>query len=466
MSEAIEIKPQEGPQTTFLSTSADIAIFGGGAGGGKSFGLLLESLRNINNPTYGGTIFRRTFSDIKNEGGLWDESTALYPQLGATSNESDLYWTFKSGATVGFAHLQHEKDIQNYQGAQMPFIGFDELTHFTERQFFYMLSRNRLGRCSGFKPYVRATCNPDADSWVAEFISWWIDEDGFADPSRMGILRYFYRINNKNHWGDTPEELMEKFPDLAAVAPPKSVTFILSTVYNNRILLEKDPGYLANLQSLDNIDQQRLLGDKDRGGNWKIRAEAGKVFNRSWFKVIDENEIPAGGTWCRFFDFAASEKKMKGDDPDFTASTLLGHINGRFIVARVTEDRMTQVDDFVKNTATQDRNWVTARGGRYMVRWEIEPGSASLREHGRMVAMLSGFDVAGDHSRGDKFVRSKAFAAQAKGGNVDVVQSDWTEGFLKHMHGQPDLSHDDIHDSAAGAFNAVNQGVKFGFAIA
>ena len=100
----------------------------------------------------------------------------------------------------------------NWQGAEIALLGFDELTHFTAYQFFYLLSRNRS--TSGVKPYVRATCNADADSWVAKFIEWWIDDEGYAIPSRSGVIRYFVRIEDTIEWGDTREELYERFPHL------------------------------------------------------------------------------------------------------------------------------------------------------------------------------------------------------------------------------------------------------------
>src|SRR4051794_4864080 len=77
-----DIAPQPGPQTMFLTTPADIAGYGGAAGGGKSFGLLLEALRHIHNPDFGWVIFRRTYPEIKNEGGLWDDSSDLFPLIG------------------------------------------------------------------------------------------------------------------------------------------------------------------------------------------------------------------------------------------------------------------------------------------------------------------------------------------------------------------------------------------------
>lgn len=87
-----------------------------------------------------------------------------------------MLFQFPSGASIGFGHLQHEHTKLDWQGSQIPLIGFDELTHFTRSQFFYMLSRNR-SMCD-VRLYVRATSNPDADSWVAEFIAGAADHRG------------------------------------------------------------------------------------------------------------------------------------------------------------------------------------------------------------------------------------------------------------------------------------------------
>jgi terminase large subunit-like protein len=138
------VRPQPGPQESFLSTSADIAIYGGGAGGGKSFALLIEPLRHIDNKDFGAVIFRRTLVDVKKQGSLLDTSLPVYGQNGGRLRQApDLLWRFPSGAKIGFGHLEHDKTVLDWQGAQTPLICFDELTRFTRAQFFYMLSRNR-----------------------------------------------------------------------------------------------------------------------------------------------------------------------------------------------------------------------------------------------------------------------------------------------------------------------------------
>lgn len=124
------IKAQPGPQTDFLACPADVVIFGGSAGGGKSFSLLMDPLRYVQNKDFGAILLRRTYGEIKREGALWDEAIKLYLPLGATPRTSDLSFTFPSGAVISFAHLQHEKDMYSWQGSQVPYIGFDEVTHF------------------------------------------------------------------------------------------------------------------------------------------------------------------------------------------------------------------------------------------------------------------------------------------------------------------------------------------------
>ena len=292
----IEIKPQKGFQESFLSTPADIAIGGGAAGCGKTRGLLMEPIRHRKIKDFGAIIFRRTYPQITVEGGLWDESTKLYPYLGAIPN--DLQWNFLSGAKLTFRHMLNEKVLADYQGAQIPLIGFDELTHFTKRMFIYMLTRNRSA--CGVKPYIRGTCNPDPDSFVADFIEWWIDQDtGFPDLSRAGKLRYMIADQDNFIWGNTPLEVYEKaeyvFNDIMyknysfkqKLDVIKSVTFIPGTINDNPILQQKDPGYLGNLLAQDEETKSRLLM-----GNWKIRSDNRQLFEFMRLNDMFHNLIP------------------------------------------------------------------------------------------------------------------------------------------------------------------------------
>src|ERR1700719_3561106 len=163
-SPSITISAQPGPQTAFLQTAADICIYGGAAGGGKTVGLILEPLRHVGRvPGFTAVFFRRTTPQITNPGGLWDESQNFYPRLGGIPHLRAQEWRWPRGGKIKFSHLQLRTTVHDWQGAQIALICFDELTHFTAHQFFYMVSRNR-STC-GVRPYIRATCNPDSDSW-------------------------------------------------------------------------------------------------------------------------------------------------------------------------------------------------------------------------------------------------------------------------------------------------------------
>ena len=351
------LRPQSGPQEMFLSSPADIVIYGGAAGGGKTYGLLLSALRYKNVPGFGCTIFRRNYNQIFSEGGLWDEARDMYQGVrGAGQNLSRSRWVFRDRrgritSKVTFAHIERDDNLSNWQGAQICEIGFDELTHFSEKAFFYMLSRNR-SKC-GVKPFVRATCNPDVDSWVAKFIEWWIDpETGYPIPERSGKIRWFVRLEEVVHWGDTREELWERFNLVTPEdrASPKSVTFIMSSVYDNQELLKVNPGYLANLKALPLIERERLLH-----GNWKIKAAAGLYFKRTQIGDI-LNVLPADVIqWVRCWDLAATEKTETGD-PAFTSGVLMGkRRNGRYIIADVINKQMSAADV----RATISRIWLS-----------------------------------------------------------------------------------------------------------
>jgi len=306
----IEIRPQEGFQEKFLASKADIVIGGGAAGAGKTFALLLEFMRHRGNSKFGGAIFRRTYQQVKNEGGLWDSSSAIYPLAGAEPKESNLSWRFPSGAKLKFSHLEHEKNKFDYQGSEIPFIGFDELTHFTESMFFYLMSRNR-STC-GVKPYIRATCNPEPDSWVYNLIKWWIGEDGYPIFNRDGVLRYFVKDGEDYIWGNSYDEVIDKADYIWDKLPEnskykdyiKSITFISGSIYHNKKLLETNPQYLANLMSQDEATKKALLE-----GNWFASNDETDIFDYFAFNDIFTNQFRNQGN-----KYITADIALKGSD--------------------------------------------------------------------------------------------------------------------------------------------------------
>jgi predicted phage terminase large subunit-like protein len=421
-------------------------VYGGAAGGGKTFSLLLECLRHSDNPDFNAVVFRRQANQITNAGGLWDTAVNMYSPLGASfkTNPSPQV-TFPSGAKISFNHLQLERDVYAWQGSQIALIAFDELTHFTESQFVYMMSRNRS--LCGVKPYIRATTNPDADSWVADFLSWWIDQEtGYPIVERSGVIRYFYRLDGAFLWGDSIDELVDKYsadPKLC-----KSVTFIMSSIYDNRILLEANPEYLANLNGLDIVEKERLLK-----GNWKIRPSAGLYFKRENVRIVQhvpDNIISV----CRSWDLAATEITDENKNPDRTAGVLMGRLkSGEFIVLDVIRRAANAADvrRMIVQTAKADR----ADYGLHTITLPQDPGQAGKDQAATYVKALAGHKVRTASVTGSKIVRAVPFSAQWQGGNVLLLAGDWNKEYLQELEGFPDALHDDMVDASSDAFKNV-----------
>ncbi len=383
---------------------------------------------------------------VRNEGGLWDTSMSLYAHAGLRPRESVLEWEHSpTRNTIKFAHLEHESSVLDWQGAQVPLVAFDELTHFTAKQFWYMLSRNR-STC-GVRPYVRATTNPDADSWVADLIAWWIDQDpasptyGQAIPERSGVVRWFARLNGELHWAGTPDELRERHPG----SEPKSLTFVPSRLDDNPALTTRDPGYRANLLALDPVEHARLLH-----GNWKARRSAGTMFQRAWFPILDL--APEVKTVWRAWDFAATRPTTDNPDPDWTRGVKVGETpSGQLVVLDMVglRDGPGEVDLLYDRTAQAD-------GPRVLIHVPQDPGAAGVKAARDLVRRTPvGHHVRSERVTGDKVTRARTASARAHAGLISVVKADWNDAFFAELEAFPDGRHDDIVDALADAVNAL-----------
>ena len=416
--------------------------------------MLYEPLRHVDNPDFGAVLFRASMTQITEQGGLWDESMKLYtlvPRARPIKSPKP-YWKFPSGAKISFRQIARDADVYDWQGTQIALIEFDELTHFTEFEFFYMLSRNR-SMC-GVRPYVRASCNPDADSWVASFLSWWIDQDtGYAIPERSGKIRYMGRVNEQIFWGDTVDEVIDHArdadPDMKLEAHEvKSVTFILSTIQDNQALLKADPGYMANLKALSIVERERLLY-----GNWKIKAAKGLFFPRPAIGELLEDVPSDVVRWVRGWDLAATDTD-EGGDPAYTASVLLGkRRDGSYVIADATNNRLRA--DKVRAMVTQCAAADKAQYKRVRIRMSQDPGQAGKEQAQSYVKMLAGFSVSVVKESGNKEARAEPFAAQWQAGNVKVVAGAWTETLLGQYESFPESKFKDLVDSGSNAFNEL-----------
>ena len=224
------------------------ALYGGAAGGGKSDALIIEATRQVHIPHYKALVLRKTFPQLSE---LIEKSLNYYPRAfpKARYNESRHTWTFPSGAKIIFGAMQHTKDRTKYQGQAYDFIAFDELTHFTWEEYSYLFSRCRPNG-PGTRCYIRATANPGGvgHGWVKDrFIT--------AAPPMTTI------------WQDVKFSL----PDGQEQTGRRSRIFVPARVWDNRALLDNDPGYIMNLASMPEAEKAALLD-----GNWD--SFSGQVF--------------------------------------------------------------------------------------------------------------------------------------------------------------------------------------------
>lgn len=413
--------------------------------GGKSYGILLECLRHIDNGNFGAVIFRRVSTQITSEGGLWDNSKTMYTPFGAKFVEHPKHIAkFPSGAKITFSHMQHEKNMSEWDGSQVPLIIFDELQHFTEKQFWYMLSRNRT--TCGVKPYIRATCNPNPDSFLLNLLEYWIDQET-GDPidERSGDIRYFIRKSGVVHWRDSERELKEEFGEDCI---PKSFTFINSTLEDNPALMETNPEYKGNIEAMLDYEKKRLQG------NWFARPTAGELFKRHYFEIVDEDEIDMGLVTdkIRYWDRAATLPNEENQDPDYTAGVLAyKYYDDTYYIVDIAHDRLepADVESLIENMADLD-------GKDVIVGLEQEPGASGKSEVATYERLLEKYDVRPFNKTKNKLTCWKPSARLAKKGKIKLVKGNWNKIFLQEAESVTDGTqngHDDQIDAMAGAIS-------------
>jgi len=339
---------------------------------------------------------------------------------------------------VQFRHLQHEKDVRQHDGGQYAFVGFDQLEHFTEKQFWRLVARLR-SQC-GVRPYARATLNPDPDHWTRSFLSWWIGADGYPIPERSGVVRYFVRVDDEIIWGDDPAELEAAHP----LTTPMSFTFIPAKLTDNPQL---DPDYRAKLRALPRVERERL-----EGGNWDVRAAAGTLFQRSWFTVVDELPSPPVRT-IRFWDKAATRPSNDNPDPDWTRGAKVSRLkDGSYAIEHIEGLRDTPgaVHQAIRRLADQD-------GFRTMVGVWQDPGQAGVADVEATAGHLRGHRFRRIRASQNKVAYAEVWSAIAEHGTVYVVRGPWNEPFFREIEGFPDGRHDDQVDAVSGAFQTLTK---------
>ena len=476
MTEVRVFAPQEGPQEAFLASSADIAIYGGAAGSGKSFAVLLWLASLVHLARYAAVVFRRQSTRLAGGGSIWEESFTVFAGLRGRAVQSPrMTWRFPSGAMVEFAHLQHAKDVHGHQSKQYATIVFEELCEFLEEQFWYMVSRLRTK--AKVRAHIRATCNPDPDSFVRKLIAWWIGPDGRFIPERSGVLRWLVREEKTGalHWYDSRALAEDAHPELrlhyvvsgrkirgfatkaeAEKAADKgqevfrrealSLTFIGARLEDNP---QGDPTYRSKLEALPFVQRERLLG-----GNWNVRASKGTVFKRDNFRLIDRlDDLPGlstGGVrilgWARGWDKAATE-----GGGDWSVGHRVGLLsNGGYVILppRRLQGTPAQVFDAMRQFAESD-------GAGVLVAVPQDPGQAGVVDVHATLRELPGRAVRGYPIRLNKVAYANVWSTRVERGLVWVVRGPDTEILLEQAHAFPEGKYDDDIDSISLAVMAL-----------
>ena len=474
------IAPQKGAQEKAMQSTADVTIYGGAAGSGKSHLLLMHPLQHVATDfNFQGIFFRRVTKQLIGSGGLWQEASKMYKPFGVRDrSKPEMQQIFPKGGMLSFSHMEHAKNRHDHQGLQYSFIGFDELTHFEECQFTYLLSRLRSDADS--KSYCMASCNPDPDSWVLKWIEWWLDEEGYPDKDKQGVVRYYLVVDESPVFADTAEELKEKYPELCQIynplddefvpVEPKTITFIGGTIFDNPILIKKNPNYLAELNSLPAVEKARLLH-----GNWYARAEGSNYWSREWLNKLDH--APKEGLAARGWDKASTEPSQVERQPDFTASVkMVKTQEGRYVILGDYIPENRDIGDtetygrFRKRPGARDniiRDQGLYDGEDCHVILPKDPGAAGESEFQEAskklieVGLLPKADPA--PSTKSKLTKFTPFAVASENGLVDIVESSFKDkasldAFYKELEAfdgerSTRLRKDDWPDSTATAFN-------------
>jgi len=429
----------------------DIVFYGGQAGGGKSLAALLHHLKWIHDPNYRGMVLRRTTPMLMKPGAIWDEAKDLYKKAEPRCQirMKDMKFIMPSGAEVAFTHFENAANKDNFQGSQLSSVVFDELTHFEEEQFWYIMSRLRTK--ANMKPVIRATMNPGPDSWVRKMVDWYLyPKDhplhGRPDLSKQGIVRWFVRDGDKMVWGSTREELLSEYPQ----STPLSFKMIFASVRDNPYI---SPTYIASLEGLPRIEREILLE-----GNWDARAEGAGYWKREWCEVIP---LPPTVTVqrVRAWDISGSVKSDTNPNPDYTAGVLMSKdSNSVYYVEDVVRDRRRHggVFELILETAHHD-------GDDTLIVIPRDPGAAGIAYASQLVRQLAehGFRAKVKQSNKSKVTRFAPFASVCEAGGVRIVRGEWNDDYMQELEGFDGSRNvkDDMVDATSDAFVQLAQNI-------
>ena len=407
-------------QLAFLLCPRLEFFFGGAAGPGKTEALLMSALQYVDHPHYRALLLRRTFRQLNQSNSIMNRARQQLANTDAVWNTTDKRITFPSGATLTFGNLDSDEDVFQYDSSEFQYIGFDELTSFTERQYTYLFSRLRTTKNNPVALRMRSASNPGnrGHDWV---------------KARFMI-------------GQSPASLRKEFPE----------RFFLSARIEDNPHLRREE-YVAALANLDAVRRRQLLE-----GDWEV-TPSGNLFRREWFEIVDEWPREVSGI-VRAWDDAATR-----DGGDWTVGVLMARARtGIFYVIDVVRRQGSPLDveRLKAQTAKTDAD-LTAK--RAVVLLQQEPGAAGKSFiDAQMRGPLCGFNVKVENPTGDKYTRALPMSSAAQAGNIKLVRGRWNRDFVDELEqAGPDpklYDHDDQWDAAASAFNHLASNVsEFGW---
>ena len=308
-------------QVHFLTYPSEELLFGGQAGGGKSDALLMSALQYVSEPDYSALILRKTYQDLSRPNAIMDRANKwLSPHEELHWNSNTKTWTFPSGATLSFGYLAHNNDLDQYQGAELQFVGFDELTQFPENQYTYLHSRLRKLEDSDVPIRMRAGTNPGGrgHDWV---------KDRF---------------------------IKEEAPN----------PFIASSYLDN-IFLDREQ-YGHQLEKLDELTKLQL-----KYGDWDAVLKEGLLITRDRLNdalISYENTYK---DWQPAFCSIGIDPASTGSDK-FAMSCLVYFNNGNIVLVDLDATPSAFPEERLKNFIIRNSKW-----NPYVVNFEQEPGSDS-----------------------------------------------------------------------------------------
>lgn len=253
------------------------------AGAGKTACLLGSFLRVCHHPRTRGAIFRRTLKQSSNTGGLFDAAVNLFTKVDPKLKIStrDLELKFSSGAQLKLSYLDDAKDKYNWQGAELSWLGFDEIQQLDFESCIYLFSRVRSTTVD-YPLQIRATGNPSPDAWIKQLVQSDLDINGIPLPDRRHNPKVKYFVNTPNGL-----EIFQTIEEAQAIYGTGDDSGIMSfmfqpgDIYSNPVLIKNDPTYVSRLKSLPRVEMERLLL-----GSWEAREQSASFFSRQNINIV------------------------------------------------------------------------------------------------------------------------------------------------------------------------------------